>query len=1055
MRSTAVLIIVMLLSAAVYAQSDILVGGRTPALSPDGSTIAFSYMGDIWLVPANGGTAHRLTVHESYDANPHFSPDGNWVAFNSDRTGNGDIYIIPVKGGEPTRLTFHSASDEALGWTPDSKNVLFLSRRDTESDVLYQVGIDGTLPRKVTYDLAVNASVSPDGQWLAWERGYTPWWRKHYSGSASRDIWIRPFGGGESRKLTNDLGNDMTPMWSPDGRIIYYVSEREDSTANLYAVPEDGSAAPVRLTPFKGDWVRFASIAANGSKIAFERGGRIWTYDFNSKAAAPVDIVAPSDDKWNNLRRRNMTKHSTEFAFSPDEKQFAFVVHGEIYCAPVKDGRLDDPIRLTETPAREKDLWWSNDGKILYFASDRNGNDDIFAMTSTDPEEERLSKSRKRKTSQLTNDFATENSPQLSPDGKKILYDKGSRVLWTMNVDGSDQKQLMETPQILHKDWSPDSKWIAFSRPTHGHREDIYIVSAGGGEAVNVSRHANDDWQPLWTKDGKRLSFASRTDEGDYFIKYIWLTQEDWDKYNAGGFDKDEEENEEADKKSDEKSKKDKEGKEEAKEVTVKIDWEDIYRRVVTVTHDRGYYWAYDQSPDGKYYAFPSSNYGGVNLWAVNWKGEELRRLTKGNQFPGNIHWKSDNETIAYLSDQGDIYTIANKEGASPSNLGFNVMLSVDWKGEQVEKFNEAWRLLYDGFYDETFHGTNWRAMHDKYLPLLKAARTHSDVSDVIREMIGELSASHLGVYGGSDNDEVKIQTGYMGILYDEKYHGPGIKVTRVVSQTPADRTGSKINAGEFILSIDTVKIAPDMNFYDLLNDKVGKKIDLVVATDAKGRNSREITLEPVNYWMFRGRLYEDWVTANRAMVDSLSGGRVGYLHIAAMGANDYRRFMEDLFGEVWGKDAMVMDIRFNNGGSIHDQILSLLLRRRYGYTEDRSHDIAYNSLDRWDKPIVLVINERCYSDGEIFPMGFKALKLGTVVGVPTYGAVIGTNDVQLIDGTGFRVPGSGWYDMRGEDLENMGIKPDIYVNRPPEESLQGRDSQLQRAVAELMKQLE
>jgi len=1043
-----VLIIFGLVPVMGFASSDLLVGGRTPAT--DGSTIAFSYMGDIWLVPVNGGVAHRLTVHESYDAYPRFSPDGRWVAFTGYRTGNGDVYIVPVGGGEPTRLTLHSAEDHVVGWTPDSKEVLFTSSRDTRFDVLYRVGIDGTLPRKITYDATENASISPDGRFLAWERGYNEWWRKHYRGSASLDIWIRPITGGESRKLTDFLGNDMTAMWSPDSRTIYFISERKDSTANLWSVPVDGSSEPTELTNFKGDWARFPSIAFNGSKIVFEREGRIWSYDIASKVAAPVDIYAPSDDKWNNLRRRTMSNRATEYAFSPDEKQLAFVVRGEIYCAPVKDDELEETVRLTETAGREKDLCWNQDGKILYFVSDRNGNDDIFSVTSTDTSEDKLSKSRKRSTTQLTNSFDTESSPKLSPDGKKILYFRGSKVLYTMEVDGSKQKAVMETQQILHADWSPDSKWIAFSRCTLGHREDIYIVPAEGGEPINVTKHPNDDWHPLWTKDGKRLSFASRTDEGDYLIKYLWLTKEDWDKYQSGGFDKDEEDIEKP-----ENTKKD-DGKEDEKKeetVTVKIDWLDIHKRVVTVTQVRGYYWNYDQSVDGKYYAFPSSNYGGMDLWTVSWKGEELRRLTKGEQEPEEIQWRNDNETVMYLGPRGTINSVTNQDGASASQMKFEAKLTIDWAAEQVQKFTEAWRLLYDGFYDDKFHGTNWKAMYDKYLPLAKVCRTTADLNDVIREMIGELSASHLGVYG-PDNDEGDVLTGYIGILYDENYHGAGIKVTRVISETPADRTESKINAGDYILSIDGTDITPDMNFYSLLNDKVDKKIDITVAENSNGKRSRNIVLEPMNYWKFRERLYETWVEDNRHLVDSLSSGRVGYLHIAAMGGRDYTRFIQDLFGKCNDKEALVMDIRFNNGGSIHDQILTFLMRRAYGYTKVRGQETTYNSLDRWDKPIVLVINERCYSDGEIFPMGFKALHLGPVVGVPTFGAVIGTNDVELIDGTGFRVPGSGWWDMRGKDLENWGIEPDIYQDRPPEELLQGKDSQLQRAVEEVMKKL-
>lgn len=1040
--------------AAAY---DAVVCARGPCPSPDGSRIAFSYMGDIWTVSSSGGVAERLTIHEAYDGSPLWSPDGTRIAFTADREGNTDIYIVPAQGGTPERVTCHSTWDQVECWARDGSAVLFTSWRGGLEQNLFEVSVDGGLPTTVIADRAWNCSISPDGRWIAYVRGRTPWWRQHYRGSASRDIWIRAYLGGPSYRLTDHPGDDDRPMWSSDGRMLYFISERADSVMNVWKLPlrlplddEDGvpraAGAAAQVTHHTHDGVQSARISADGSMIAYEWDAGIWTLRLPDGEPSELAVSASSDLKWNDDKRLTLSSGLTEFAMSPDEDEIAIVVRGEVFVCRLKDGEAGKAMRITETPAREKDVAWMPDGETLLYASDRTGNYDLYAVTSDEEGNTKLSKALKRKTVSLTDSPDDDSSPFVSPDGERIAYFRADGYLRMMDADGDNKEQLLPEPEVLHVDWSPDSKWIAISRTTMAHKEDIFVFPSDGGEIRNVSEHPNDDFQPRWTDDGKRLSFASRTDDGQYMMKYIWLTREDYWKS-----DKERQEEEEG---GAEEGKDGEEDAEEPEAPEVRIDFENINERTVSVMNVRGGYDFYAQTPDGKYYAFRSSTLGNSDLWLVDWEGEHLTQVTEGGADPRGIYWSNDGTTCYYVRSGGTIATaeVDPKSGnlTGTGRVGFSVRLTVNVPDERRQMFSEAWRLLWNRFYDPEFHGVNWESMREKYEPLALAAYTDEEFRIVVREMIGELSASHLGIYrhgGGGPS------TGDLGIRHDEGFAGPGVLVSRVVPDGPADRAG--IVPGEYILSVGGGAVGEGGNYHCLLADTVDEEIMLEVSENPEGKSLREVRVRPVGRWTMRRLEYEQRVRDNRARVDSLSGGRLGYLHIPGMGTSNLRGFEEDLFARGGDREGLIIDIRGNGGGSVHDEILRYLDRRRYGYTTTRARPISYSPLELYTKPLALLIDESCYSDAEIFPMGWRALGLGPVVGTPTYGAVIGTEDVELIDGTMFRVPSSGWFDMDGRNLENLGIEPDIRVDAIPEERARtGGDIQLETAVRALLDEL-
>ncbi|HUX06998.1 MAG TPA: S41 family peptidase [Acidobacteriota bacterium] len=1051
----------VLLAGLAVAQEDFAKLPRYPAPSPDGKIIAFSYQGDIWTVPVEGGRAMRLTVHEAYDYAPVWSPDGSEIAFSSDRYGNDDIYVIPSAGGAAERLTYMSAGDTACGWTPDGGAVIFASNRDWSSHrvpVLYSVPRGGGTPSVLMPEYGNEGAVSPDGKWLAYTNGYRNyWWRRNYRGAGNNDIWIWNREAGEYKQLTDHRGNDAWPMWSGDGSAVYYVSD-EGGVDNIWRVDIAGGEK-TQLTSHD-DRVRYPNISRDGSLIAYELGMDIYLLDTGGGEPTKLAVVAPSDNKFNTTERLTMTRGADEMEPSPDNDEIAVVVRGEIFVLREDGGQAN---RLTNNPARDFDIIWDKEGTALFFISDRGGNYDLYKIESDDPEEKDLSRALAFKITRLTEDPADEHSLGLSPDGKKLAYVRGAADLHVIDLESNEDTLLLPGWSLDDFKWSPDSRWIALTRSDAQFNSDIWIVSAEGGEPVNVSMHPDDDSSPTWSPDGRKLAFVSRHsgDRGggdNYDVYMIYLRQEDHEK-TAEDWEREKEAKKE--KKPEPKQEGDeekKEGEEEKPELEVKIDFEDIHQRIRAVTSQIGDMYFVSFGPDSETLAFASDNTGDMELWSVKLDGSELKQLTHGGTSPAAIRWAKDGKKIYFLRSGGTIQTVP-AGGGSPEGKSFQARMTIDHPAERLQKYEEAWRVLNQRFYDPNFHGADWPAAHEKYRPWAVAAVETRDFNDVVNMMFGELDGSHMGIRGPNENGP-NDSTGLLGIVFDDSYAGPGLKVASVLKDGPCDKVASKVAQGEYILEIDGEPVSMAVNIHKLLVDTGGNKVVLTVAAASDGEK-RRVIVRPVSLREVNQFLYEGFVRQRREIAHRLGEGRIGYLHVQVMGQPSLERFERELFSEAHDKDAIIIDVRNNGGGWTTDMMLAMLQVRPHAYTIPRNGPRGYPVSERlplyaWWKPVVVLCNEYSYSNAEIFSWAIKTLKRGLVVGQQTNGAVVSTGAYGLIDGSYVRTPGRGWYVYdSGINQERNGCPPDIVVVVQPGDEAAGVDRQLERAVEELMKQIQ
>jgi tricorn protease len=1015
---------------------------RYPAFSPDGKQIAFSYMGDIWVAPAEGGNAIRLTVHPAHDIRPRFSPDGKWIAFNSNREGNYDIFLMPAKGGKPKRLTYHSADDILGDWSPDGRWIVFSSNRDHRFAQIYLLEVETGYVRRLTSDETNlhSPTFSPDGRYIVFCRGGTSWWRKGYRGSANSEIWRLPItiegdriATGKPERLTYYEGNDWFPMVSPDG-TLYFVSDRT-GVFNIWRMPLIGTRGEGRGTGESkveqvtnhADRVLYPNLSRDGKFIVYEHDFSLWVVPTKGGEPKRLTIFAPSDEPQNRLQRLALTSQATEFALSPDGKQIAFVVRGEIFVVNVEKG--GEAKRITDHPYRDFDIDWSPDGKKLAFVSERDGNREVYIVDI-----------RTRELKRLTNTpDAAESNPKWSPTGNYVAFIRGpfGRQLCWVDVNTGEEKVVVEGPFIGEFAWSPDGRWICFNRRDPANNvTDLYIVPWNGGEPVNVTRMPYWNGSIVWTKDGKNIVFRSnRTDDNvDIYVLPLERPKEKLD-----------EEEGESEKKPQER----KEG--EKKMPEVKIDFTDIHKRIRRLTATVFNEGSFAVSPDSKTVVFVATPVDQPEIWSVPLEGGSLTRLASG-VLASQLQFSPDGNRIYFLSTGGTIRYLTRPAG-SLGSVNFTARLTVDRVVELQHMFDEGWRLLREQFYDEKMHGVDWDAMREKYRPLIEHVAAKEDFYALVSMMLGELNASHLGIGGPTVSGP---ETAYLGVWFDPEHRGPGVKISAVLKNSPADRDESRLNVGEFILAIDGVEVSNNEQIWDALADKAGRVVELLVNDKPTKEGARTVKIKPINRGQWSNLLYEDWVEKRKRMVDEWSNGRIGYIHIQAMSQSELRKFEREFYAEVVGKkEALIIDVRFNGGGRIHDELLSILKRRLYALEQYRGTPPFTQPFQVWQKPTVVLINEFSASDAEIFPKAFRDLGLGKLVGVPTYGGVIGTYNVTLIDGTTFfRVPVTGWRTLDGVNLENYGVKPDILVEHSPEDNANENDLQLKAAVDLLLKEL-
>ena len=1027
---------------------------RHPAPSPDGSVIAFSWQGDLWLVAAGGGDARRVTAHPADEKHPVWSRDGRLIAFTSNRHGNADVFVMPTDGSAaPTRLSFASVTDTPYDFTPDGKAVLFVSNRAMGTrwmPQLWRVPLTGGTPAMHQSAFAEQASFSPDGETLAMVRGATKWTRRGYRGPANRELWLTT-GDEDYTQLTDFDGDDDNPTWI-DTSTISFLSSR-DGRKNVFKL-DVATGAATALTHHTGSAVRSPKASADGSIIAYEFEDGIWTVDPAGGDPVRLSINVPADQLVNPIERRTDTDGASDLTVNPDGTLAAIVIHGDIFITDIvseDDQKIAKPptVQVTDTPEREQEPRWAPDGESLIFATARSGNLDLFSVTRTS-DDVAWTDSFDFTTNTIAATPANEQDAKFSPDGKRLAFVRGRGSLVVVDRDGGNEVVIHDHFYPPTFNWSPDGRWIAFASEDQHANSEIFIVPATGGEPYNVSRHPDFDENPVWSPDGKRLVWASHRHDNTFDVWAVWLTEADHQRTPAEWLKVWRAEDE-----SDEEDEPDEEDESDEPELpeTV-IDFDQLWRRPIKLTSLNGDEYPVVVGPDGRRIFLVGEAEDETDLFSIRFDGEDLERLTDGDTSPEAVQL-IDGETLFYLDGDGSVARTGT-DGTSGDPVPFKARYEVDRRLERGVVYDEAWAALNEYFYDPDFHGADWPAIHDRYRPWAVSASSQSDFSTVVNLMLGELNASHMGYYpnrGAASNDG--DQTGWIGAVFNPAAGGPGLLVSEVLPDSPAAHAEVGIAAGDRLLAVNGRGLNDSTNVYGLFVDTIGQRVPTTV--QAADGSTRSVVLRPISYGEHRQLRYEEWVRQRRSLVDDYSDGRLGYLHIQGMSAPSFEVFERDLFAAADGKEGLIIDVRSNGGGWTTDYLMAVLSVRRHAYTLPRNGDPSVKSyptserlpVAAFTRPAAALCNEDSYSNAEIFSWAFQSLKRGPLVGSPTFGAVISTGGMRLIDGGRVRLPGRGWFVAgSGTNMERQGAQPDVVVWQPPaEDSSATEDTQLATAV--------
>ena len=1032
-----------------------------PALAPNGGEIAFVSGGDIWTVPASGGEARLLVSNPATESRPLYSPDGKLLAFASNRSGNGDIYVLNIETGAVQRITYDDGVDELNAWSSDSKYIYFSS---TSRDIagmrdVFRVKASGGTPVTVTDDRYVNeffATPSPDGQWIAFSaRGFGShqWWRKGRSHLDESEIWLASTGATpQYRQLAQRGAKQLWPLWSADGKTVYYVSDR-NGQQNLWMQPLNGAAK--QLTSFTGGRVLWPSISKNGETIVFERDFAVWKLDIGKGEAKPVSITRKGAPATPIIERARLTSGFNDLALSPDGKKVAFVVHGDVFVAGAKDG--GDATRVTNTLANEAQLTWMPNSNTLLYTSEKEGISHIYQYNFISGKE-----------TALTSGKEDDAAPLLSPDGKSIAYIRNGKELRVMDLATRRETVVAEgylgRPPFASSgsvSWSPDGKWLAYAAFGSKSLRNIYVVPATGGTSRPVSFLANTfGGNVVWSRDGKSILFttAQRTENG-YVARVDLVPRQP--RFREDQF---------RDLFTDPMPAAPAASKPAAKPNPVidtltkgtekstrsgTIVFEGIRQRLsmLPLGVDAG---SIALSKDGNTLVVSASVAGQTNLYTytldeLSREPAVIKQLTSTPGFKNSIQFTPDGKEVLFL-EGGRIQSVA-LDSRTVKPLAVTAEMDIDFGAEKMEVFRQAWEVQNKGFYDTAFHGVDWQAMRKTYEPLAAGAQTPDELRRILNLMVGELNASHSGVSG--PNSPV-YTTGRIGLRFQPRvYETEGkLRVSEVVALSPAALAGG-VQAGDYLVAVDGTPITGSTNLDQLLENKIGRRVVLSVSSSANGGNPREIVVRPVNQPTEKGLLYKQWVQEKRDYVTKASGGRLGYVHMFDMGQGSLDQLYLDMDAENHSREGVVVDVRNNNGGFVNAYALDVLSRKGYMTMTVRGLPAAPARVQlgqrALDAPTILVTNQHSLSDAEDFAEGYRTLGLGKVVGEPTAGWIIYTSSASLIDGSNIRLPFIKITDNKGQNMELAPRPVDIPVSNPLGD---GKDQQLDTAVKELLQQL-
>ena len=1011
-------------------------GSRHPALSPDGKKIAFVYHGDIWTASSSGGRARPLTFHLEYDAYPVFSPDGNWIAFGSKRNGNWDIFIMPSDGGTARQLTWHSGHELPFGWSPDGQNIAFTGMRDAPYYTIYSVNAATFKTKEIVKDYAAMRYPrwSPDGSKMVYSRYGMPWYRPRYRGAAAMQVWVWDFKNSKRQKILAEDRQLLFSQFMPDGKNILLVTTQEATptlaklndnpgkfkdnakrTPNLCVMDLNGKIR--QLTQFKEDSVRYPSVAGKSGDIAFEHLDGIWLLKKGTTKPQPIQFLINVDEKRNSKEPQESTSGVTEAEPAPNGKSMLFGLNGDIWTVKIFKSKGIDKARdevakqLTTWAGDDSDFSWAKDSKKFYFTSDREGNSRIYEY-DLEKESQRALWKRDENIVRL----------RISPDGKHLFFwvagPKGG--LYRMKLEDESVKQIIKLPGIhmygrggIEYEWSPDLKWIAYTTKTGSSSYNIWVISAEGGKAENITQLSARHSQPTWSPDGKYLYFQSdRSGSGLYRVAL------QPDEFRALD--------------TDEKFVKP------TKKVEVKIDFDGISDRIVKLT---------STSPssdltftrDGNIYFLNSGN-----VYRVSYSGREVKKLTSDGGRAA-LRVVSTGRGATFIKG-GDMYALKLDTG-SATKITFKANWVKDVFAQRTAAFHQFWKTYDHRFYDANFHGRDWKVLRDKYLPRLESVDTNDEFATLLQMMVGELEASHTEVSSAPSSGSTSISTPHLGFTIDYNHDGVGLKIKEVPPRSPGAFKKTEIKPGEFILAIDKQRVSANEHLWEMLNPKKGAYVEFTVNSKPEMKDARTVKYKLMTSSEWKAMQYRNWITELRRRVEAKTGGKTGYLHLAAMGSSDRVKFEREAYEYIQGKDSMIFDVRFNRGGNISDTLIDWLERKPHGIYKSRDLEPEVAPAKAWDKPVIVLLNEHSYSNGEMFPYAMRQRQLAQLVGMPTPGYVIWTSSLTLTDGTKGRIPGAGVFRMDGTNMENNGEKPDVQIWLTPEERLSGKDPQLAKAI--------
>lgn len=1065
MKKILLALIAPLATASAMAQSDPL-WMRFPAISPDGKTVAFSYKGDIWTVPANGGQARQITTNPAYDAYPVWSPDSRQIAFASSREGSMDIYVVGRDGGTPRRVTTDSGDEYPMAWRNDSTIMLKASIMPKATSIMfanfsqvYEVSDKGGRMRLFSDIPMEDISVGNDGALLYHDnKGYEDPFRKHHQSPICRDIWL--YKGGNYTKLTNFAGEDRTPVWGGDNNTYYYLSE-EDGTFNVYK-RRIGETGKTQLTHYKGNPIRFLTRSTDGT-LCYAYDGAIYTLKEGSQPVK-LNLSMVADDGSDKLQRQVLRSGATEFAVSPSGKEIAFVVHGDVY---VTSTDYTTTKRITDTPEQERNVNFSPDGRSLVYASERGGLWQIYQTSIVNKDEKQFTYATQLKEEQLVKSSLVDMQPAYSPDGKSVAYIEDRGALKAVDVKTKAVRQLMDGKfQYSYSDgdlwfqWSPDSKWLLSNYIGHGgwNNSDIALVPADGSQKItNLTNSGYNDNNGRWVLGGKAMLFMS--DRAGYRSHGSWGAEDDayimffdLDAYERFRMGKEERalydeahKKEKADTTKKKKpliklgkKKKDDKKKDEAK--TLKFDLANCRDRVIRLTVNSSHMADAILSPGGDTLYYQAKFEGGYDLW----KHDLVENKTE-------IVMKNVGYGLEAGKDFKNLYVYNN--GIRQIDLAKNSQKGIDFEAnfnyrpyeERAYIFNHVWQQVKDKFYDPKLHGVDWEGYKKTYAKFLPYINNNYDFRDMLSEMLGELNGSHTGARYYPEGATLK--TAALGLFFDNDYEGDGLKVEEVINRGPFAVRNTGVKKGCIIEAIDGQKIAKGSDYTSLLDGKAGK-MTRVSVFDPSRKKRFDVVVRAISRSAQADLLYRRWVDRNREMVDSLSNGTIGYVHVKAMDSESFRTVFSQLLSDsMRQKKAVIVDERHNGGGWLHDDLCTLLSGKQYAKFIAHGKYIGYDPWNKWVKPSCVMICEDDYSNGHGFPAVYKTLGIGKLVGAPVAGTMTAVWWESMMNGMIFGIPQVGNQAMDGTFFENKELKPDIEVYNTPADYETGNDEQLKAAV--------